>query len=465
MGGGNAMPVNSFENYPMSWKPDLSNTKPPIYLALVRQLEDDIKAGALKPGTKLPPQRELADYLDINLSTVSRAFKICEQKGLLSASVGNGTYISSDVTSDKVFICGQENPPFIEMGALYAHVEATRKVKQYAERLLKKPDALKLFSYTEPEGTEIQRAAGAAWFHKMGLHTDSQHIILAAGGQNALAATVLGILDQGERIGTDYVTYPGIKTIAQMIGVQLVAIQHKDFEMTKEGIYYAIQNENIKAIYVIPDFHNPTSHIMSLETRKMIAQIAQEKNILIIEDAINNLLEDNPLPPIASFAPEQVICLASLSKTIAPGLRTAFIYVPEKYHCELATALYSMNISNPSLLSTISADLIINGIADEIIMERKKEISNRNLIVNDILNGYLLESKLTCPIRYLLLPDYFTGKSFEICALQAGVQVFGAERFTVGNKPAEKTARISVITPSTINDLTEGAQRLKKILS
>ena len=51
-------------------------------------------------------------------------------------------------------------------------------------------------------GTEIQRTAGAAWFHKMGLHTDSQHIILAAGGQNALAATVLGILDQGERIGT-----------------------------------------------------------------------------------------------------------------------------------------------------------------------------------------------------------------------------------------------------------------------
>lgn len=89
------MPVNSFENYPMSWKPDLSNTKPPIYLALVRQLEDDIKAGALKPGTKLPPQRELADYLDINLSTVSRAFKICEQKGLLSASVGNGTYIAT----------------------------------------------------------------------------------------------------------------------------------------------------------------------------------------------------------------------------------------------------------------------------------------------------------------------------------------------------------------------------------
>lgn len=104
------MPINSFENYPMNWKPDLSNTKPPIYLALVRQLEDDIKAGVLKPGTKLPPQRELTDYLDINLSTVSKAFKICEQKGFLSASVGNGTYISSDVTSDKIFYLRTRKP-------------------------------------------------------------------------------------------------------------------------------------------------------------------------------------------------------------------------------------------------------------------------------------------------------------------------------------------------------------------
>ena len=49
-------------------------------------------------------------------------------------------------------------------------------------------------------------------------------------------------------------------------------------------------------------------------------------------------------------------------------------------------------------------------------------------------------------MRYLRLPDYFTGKSFEICAKQAGVQVYGAERFSVGNKPAEKAVRISVIT-------------------
>ena len=75
------MPVNSFDNYPMSWKPDIKNLKPPIYKSLAELLEDDIKKGVLKPGDKLPPQRELADFLDLNLSTITRAFKLCEQKG------------------------------------------------------------------------------------------------------------------------------------------------------------------------------------------------------------------------------------------------------------------------------------------------------------------------------------------------------------------------------------------------
>lgn len=80
------MSINSFDNYPMSWKPDLSRASGPKYLALVSLMEDDIKNGTLKAGTKLPPQRELADYLNVNLSTISRAFKLCSQKGLLSAS-------------------------------------------------------------------------------------------------------------------------------------------------------------------------------------------------------------------------------------------------------------------------------------------------------------------------------------------------------------------------------------------
>lgn len=329
---------------------------------------------------------------------------------------------------------------------------------------MKKPDALNLFSYGAPEGTKRQRDAGVMWLQKSGFYTDSAHILLAAGGQNAITAALGAFFENDDKIGTEPMTYPGVKSAAKLFGIQLLPVQGHNLEMTEEGIRYALQNENIKCLYVIPDYQNPTAHTMSLETRKMIARLAAEEDLLVIEDGINNLMEENPMPPIASFALENVVYISSLSKTISPGLRTAFIHVPDRLHEKLVAALYSMNIAISPLLATVSAALIEDGAADEIMEERKQGIAERNLIVNEMLNGYVMPSGLTAPLRYIQLPEHFTGKSFEICARQAGVEVCGAERFAVGNKPAEKTVRISVTTPPTTEILTEGVKRLREIL-
>ncbi|EGO8777709.1 GntR family transcriptional regulator [Enterococcus faecalis] len=58
------MSVNSFDDYSMSWRPKLKRNEAPLYINLANQLERDIASGDLRPGTKLPPQRELADFLD-----------------------------------------------------------------------------------------------------------------------------------------------------------------------------------------------------------------------------------------------------------------------------------------------------------------------------------------------------------------------------------------------------------------
>ena len=76
------MPVNSFEYYPLTWRPDRNNLTRPVYLSLAQLLENDILNGVLRRDTKLPPQRELADFLDINFTTVTRAYTI---RGLFTA--------------------------------------------------------------------------------------------------------------------------------------------------------------------------------------------------------------------------------------------------------------------------------------------------------------------------------------------------------------------------------------------
>ncbi|MDE6220276.1 MAG: PLP-dependent aminotransferase family protein [Lachnospiraceae bacterium] len=458
------MPVNSFDNYPMSWKPDLSRLTGPKYIALAELLERDIKSGKLKAGTKLPPQRELADFLDLNLSTITKVYKLCTQKGLLSASVGNGTYVSSDAAANPVLLCAKEDSHLIEMGAIVPFVTSNLKVKQYTEHLMRKPNVLELFSYGAPEGTRRQRMAGVTWLRKSGFCTDTEHIVLSAAGQNGLMAALGACFGTNDKIGTEPMTYPGVKTAAKLFGIHLLPVRSCNCEMTEEGIRYAAQNETIKGLYVIPDYQNPTSYTMSVKTREMIAKVAKEENLLIIEDGINNLLSENPLPPIASFAPEQTVYIASLSKTVCPGLRTAFIHVPDQLHEKLVTALYSMNISISPLLATVSAALIEDGAADEILAERKKGLAERNQIVNQILEGFVMPSGLTSPLRSVQLPEYFTGKSFELCAKQAGVEVYGAERFFVGNRTPEKTVRIAVTTPPSVEILTEGLQRLRALL-
>ena len=158
----------------------------------------------------------MADFLDVNLSTISKAYKLCEQKGsYICGSRQWNLCILRDAATDPVFLCETDNTPIIKMGAIVPFVTSNQKVKQHLESLLKKPDALNLLSYGVPDGTKRHREAGVSWMQKSGFNTDSNHIVLAAGGQNALLAALGALFSSGDKIGTDSLTYPGIKTAAK----------------------------------------------------------------------------------------------------------------------------------------------------------------------------------------------------------------------------------------------------------
>lgn len=458
------MPINSFENYPMSWKPSLENASGPLYKALANMLEEDIKSGKLVPGTKLPPQRELADYLDINLSTVSRAFKLSEQNGFICASIGNGTFVSSDAGTNHILSPSSEQMQMIEMGAILPNSGPNKTIVEYLQKMLAEPDADKLFQYGINGGNLRQKEAAVKWMEHANYIVESDEILFSAGGQNAIAAILASLFKAGDKIGTDPLTYPGIKTAAKMLGIQLVPIEWAENEITEEGLINACRNDKIKGLYIIPDYHNPSTHIMSLKTRKMIADIAKRYHIIIIEDAINCLLKENPLPPVASFAREQTVYILSLSKIISPGLRLAYLAVPETYRKEIGLGIYNQNITVSPFLLELSARLIHTKRADSIAAERRHYAKQQNEIVNHHLGGYEVLGDENCPFRWILLPEAFTGKSFEICAKNEGVQVYSGERFLVGNSNTHSAVRISVTAARNPLEFEEGIKILKRLL-
>jgi Transcriptional regulators containing a DNA-binding HTH domain and an aminotransferase domain (MocR family) and their eukaryotic orthologs len=458
------MPFNSFDNYPMSWKPMLTDSKGPLYKVLANMLEEDIKCGKLLPGTKLPPQRELADFLDINLSTVSRAFKLCEQNGFVCATIGNGTYVSSDAGTNHIFSASPEHMRMIEMGAILPTIDPNREIVEYMQKMLAEPGAEKLFQYGLAGGSSWQKEAAVKWIERVGLHTDPEQIIFSGGGQNAITAILASLFQAGDKIGTDPLVYPGIKTAAKMLGIQLVPIEWKNHEITQEGLLSACKNDRIKGLYIIPDYHNPTTHSMCPETRRMIADVAKQQHIIIIEDGINSLLSERPLPPVASLATEQTIYISSLSKAISPGLRLAYIASPPAYRKEIATGVYNMNITVAPFLLEVSARLILSNKADSIAQERRVYTKQQNEIVDRYLQQYEVYGEDCCPFRWIILPETFTGKSFEICAKNEGVQVYSGERFLVGYSSYRNAVRISVTAAKNPAEFEEGIKILKRIL-
>ena len=108
------MPVNSFSDFQLSWVPDKNKLKRPYYLTLANALEADIVSGKLAAGTQLPPQRELADYLDLNFTTVTQAYNLCRERQLIYGVTGRGTFVSPLPGKHLSRITGRSDD-FIEM--------------------------------------------------------------------------------------------------------------------------------------------------------------------------------------------------------------------------------------------------------------------------------------------------------------------------------------------------------------
>ncbi|MBT2757619.1 PLP-dependent aminotransferase family protein [Mesobacillus foraminis] len=458
------MPINSFENYPMSWKPSIDKTERPIYQALARQLEEDIVNGFLLPGTKLPPQRELADYLDLNLSTISKAFKVCELKGFLSASVGSGTFVSYDALSNAYLLEDTKPKHLIEMGATIPDNVSYEPLHLQLKSMLQETDYEEWFGYGRAGESIWQKDAAVKFIRRGGFETTVDHILFANGGQNAIAATLASLCKPGDRIGVDNHTYPGLKTVAAMLSVQIVPIKSGNDGISPTAFEYACKNDHIKGIYLIPDYHNPTASFMSVENRKKIAAIARKYNQFVIEDASYHLLSKKLLPPLAAFAPEQVIYIASLSKSIAPGLRLAYVAVPIQFKEPISKALYNLNITVSPLLAELSARMIVSNQFQILIESHREQTILRNKAVNRYLADYTCLGVETGIFRWLLLPGKLTGAEFESLAAQQGVQVYGAERFVVGNSCPERAVRISVCAPKTLEELEQGLMILKRLL-
>lgn len=457
------MPVNSFETYPMSWRPsrrEIECRAQPFYKALAAQLMADIENGKILPGTKLPPQRELADFLDVNVSTVSKAFRYCSNRGFLTSVVGRGTFVAYDAGLN--VSVAPDRTSLIEMGSMMPERLTGDAVAALVSEMMGDPSREDFFQYAYGTDGFYQEAARRL-LEDVGVVPEGP-VLFASGGQNALAAVLSTLFRPGDRIGVDPLVYPGLKSAAKLFGIRLVPVGQQKGEMSEDGLSYALKNHHIKGIYVTPDFQNPTTHTLSEGGRKGLAAFAQRHGLLIIEDAIAALFTEKPMPSIKTLAPEQTVYIFSLSKAILPALRLAYVVPPRRLEEQLSSALYTLNLSQSALLMELTARLIVSGKCGALLALRRQSLRERNELADRILRGWSLAGGAEALCRWLTLPEGLTGRVFEGLCRAQGVRLFGAEHFAVGTEVPVHGARLAIGAPDDRVSLENGLHIIKKVL-
>jgi len=417
------------------WNPDIQEQDGPLYMAIADAIATDVSAGRLTAGQRLPTQRVLAERLDVALTTVTRGYAEAERRGLVSGEVGRGT-----------FVCGTtlggpdgDAPLDLTPNHLGPWAHATELAGRVARTAGSLPGA-GIIDYQPLGGTARQRAAGASWMKRVGLDVDAEEVLVTNGAQHSMAIIFATLMQPGDTVLTDRLTYSGMKSLAQLLRLRLKGLPMDREGLDPDAFAEACDDPSVKALYCMPSLHNPTGVLMPQERRRLIAAAAADRGIPIIEDDSYGFLVPDQIPLTA--ASPDAYYLVGTSKSLAPGLRIGFLRPPTGMTDRLRAAISSTTFSVPTLMGDVVAEWIFDGTAERVMAWKREEVAARQQLAQRILAPHATVSHPMSQQVWLSLPEPWSTSEFVTQAAVRGVLVSPAEDFVAGRAPAPHAVRV-----------------------
>ena len=359
---------------------------------VVTHIERLIQAGQLRPGDRLPPERELAQRLRISRTTVVSAYRELESRGLLRGYVGRGT-----------FVCAAPEPtgtPFawrgkIASAALRSSDSTLRDAIRHSSdaRLLSlaagEPaiDCFPTAAFQQAVEDVLKRHAHAVWSHG---HTEGQpvlrnaiadrfrvpaeSVLVLAGAQQGLDLLARCLVDPGDAVIIDRPGYLGAIQSFRAAGAKLIGwdVARADIDELED----LLVRYRPKLIYTNPTFQNPTGTTMPIRTRRELLKLAERYRVPIVEDATYGELyfTDAPPPSLRDLdAQNLVIHLNSFSKVMAPGLRLGWLSAAPSIIDQIAIIKQRLDPHTQNLVQFAMAWLIRHGSFDAHLKTLRQE--------------------------------------------------------------------------------------------
>ncbi|TCS63160.1 aminotransferase-like domain-containing protein [Varunaivibrio sulfuroxidans] len=440
------------------WIPDLSSYDGPKYLAIAQALEDDVRAGKLPPGARMPTHRELAFRLGVTVGTVTRAYGEAQRHNLIGGEVGRGTYVLEmqrplsvyDVRSPEpsgVINLSMNRPAIGPEGDMLADT-----LRDIADS----PNIKYLTEYQPANGMPHHRDAAAALLARLGFAVHGAAVILTNGAQHSMAGAAIALLGRGDVLLTERLTYPGLVGLAHSLGIKLLGVEIDAEGLIPDAFDAACRTSRAKAVYTLPTHHNPTTATMSRQRREDIIAVARRHGVIIIEDDVYGFQPSETPPPLAVIAPDQVCYVTSATKSIAPGLRVGVMVPPKKHKHAIGLGIQATGWMIPPLMGEVLTRWIQSGIAADLIHWHGEDARKRVVIAHDLLGGFDLTTQPEAMHVWLTLPDGLRPDAVVSAAIDRGVSVTPPGPFMAGKGPLPNAIRLCLGAAGPIERMVEG---------
>ncbi|HEX6970110.1 MAG TPA: PLP-dependent aminotransferase family protein [Micromonosporaceae bacterium] len=440
----------------------------PDYAALASAIRALIADGRLPLGVRLPAERELAQALRVSRTTVTAAYRQLRESGHLVSRRGAGSWTRLP-NGHRVVSSGLWAPSealdMIDLGcaALAAPpqlVEATRAAAEDLTRYLGGAGY-------HPTGIDELREAVAQTYLDRGLPTSPDQIMITNGTQHALDLVLRLTVPPGAGVLVESPTYPNALAAlaARRARVATHGLAAHDAGWDAELLLDTLRQTRPRLTYLIPEFQNPTGHLMPTELReKLVAAAHVGGTDVVVDESFVSLPLDGVAvpPPTALFdRHSRVISIGGMSKPFWGGLRIGWVRASAPFVQRLAAARVGVDMGSSVLDQLVAVRLLAK--APAIVATRQAELTAQRDALLAALRVALPEWRITVPHGGVTLWAELDGPISSALARAAedvGVRLAPGPRFGLDGT-LERFLRLPFTLPAA--ELTEAVQRIASV--
>ncbi|MDN6968275.1 PLP-dependent aminotransferase family protein [Oenococcus sp. UCMA 17063] len=321
---------------------------------------------------------------------------------------------------DKLFAATKEKQIIFSAGYPDHNLFPEKELAQAAKDVFEKKQ-VKLLQYNTSVGLlELRQklVKKMDWHDK--INTDTNHVMLTQGAQQGIDLTARLMLNKNDGLVVEGPTYIGALAAFQAYEPNFYEIPVEEDGMNINFLEDILKKHDVKMIYTVPDFQNPTGAVMSLEKRQRLIELANKYNIVILEDGTYRDLRygGQNLPTIKSFDKQgRVVYVSSFSKILAPGLRLGWLTAEDKLFKALIGLKSGADIESSNLtMSIVNTYLDNNSLEDHIALLRDSYRQKKDVMVSAMRANMPSIAKFTDPqggfFVWLTMPENFDMDEF-----------------------------------------------------